>query len=97
MRVECTKVGPWKSKLTGEERTGPQAGEIYTVVGVTKFGGEDFFDLAEWVSPVASWPDTWHHSQFKPVGKEPDISVFTRGAFELAWCWNRSSVRSPRA
>lgn len=78
MRVECTKVGPWKSNITGESYAGPQAGEIYTIVSITKFGGVDYYELAEWQSRIPSWPENWHHSQFKPVGKEPDIGVFTR-------------------
>jgi hypothetical protein len=77
MRVQCTKVGPWKSNITCETRSGPQSGELYTVVGVSQFRGDDYYELAEWPSPVPEWPDTWHHSQFKPIGKEPDISVFT--------------------
>ena len=88
MRVECIKVGPWKSNITRESRSGPQAGELYTVVSVEQFNGEDYYELAEWSSAVSSWPDTWHHSQFKPVGKEPDISVFTK-------ILERLSVREP--
>jgi hypothetical protein len=78
MRVECIMTGPWKSRITREIIPGQQAGEICTVVGVSKFNGEDYYDLAEWPPAVPSWPIVWHHSQFRPVGKEPDISVFTK-------------------